>query len=146
MKTVFTIVIAAIFLSVAPTPCFAIWDVVTVSKELAKKLGMETRATAAGPNHLQVQLEFKVEGDLKEYDGQYKNRSNVSLRMGKRDHLTLSASLREDRSTPGRVLVSFTTDRTQLDKLTLTVSVPGSPGTVGGTHYELPVKDLVELK
>src|SRR5262245_12112881 len=107
---------------------------------------MEVRAKAVGPNNVQVVLEFKVEGSLKEYDGRFKERSGVYLRIGERDNLTVSTSLREDRSKPGRVVVSFTTNRTQLDKVTLSVGVPGAPGTVGGTYYELPVKDFVELK
>jgi len=146
MKTVINILAVAIFLAVTPNPCFAIWDVLTVSKERANDLGLEVRSKASGPKNVQVVLEFKVEGALKEYDGRFKDRSGVSLRMGETDNLTVSAPLREDRSKPGRVVVSFTTNRAQLDKLTLVVSVPGSPGTVGGTHYELRVKDFVEVK
>jgi hypothetical protein len=146
MKTVFNILTVAIFLAVTPNSCFAIWDVLTVTQEEAKKLGMEVRSKAAGPNHLGVELEFKVEGALKEYDGRFKDRSGVQLQLGTDDNLTVSAALREDRSKPGRVVVGFTTARAQLDQLTLTVSVPGSPGTVGGTYYKLPVKDFVELK
>ena len=146
MKTVFSILAVAIFHAVTTSPCSAVWDVVTVSKEQAKELGMEVRATAAGPKNLQLVLEFNVEGNLKEYDGRFKDRSGVNLRIGERDNLTVSASLREDRSKPGRAVVSFITNRAQLDKVTLMVMVPGSPGTVGGTIYELPVKDFVELK
>jgi hypothetical protein len=146
MKTVLTILSVAIFVAVTPDPCFAVWDVVTVSKEQAKQLGMEVRSNAAGPNRVQVVLEFKVEGSLKEFDGRFRDRSYVELRIGKRDNPTMAAMLREDRSKPGRVVVSFTTDRAQLDKLTLSVSVPGSAGTVGGTIYELRVNEFVELK
>ena len=42
----------------------------------------------------------------------------------------MTAPLREDRSKPGRVVVSFTSDRTRLDKLKLWVFVPES---LGGT-------------
>lgn len=150
MKTVFSLLAVAIFIAVTPARCFAIWDVMTVSKEDAKRLGLEVRATVASAshlkNHVNVELEFKVEGALKEYDGRFRNSSGVSLRLGKVDSLVLSAPLREDRSKPGRVLVSFLAERVQLDNATLTVSVPGSPGTTGGTHYELRVKDLVEVK
>src|SRR5438128_2560717 len=110
MKTVFNLLTVAIFLAVTPNPCFAIWDVVTVSKEQAKQLGMEVRSKASGPNQLQISLEFKVEGNLKEFDGRFKENSGVYLRIGKGDNLVMSAALREDRSKPGRVLVGFTTD------------------------------------
>jgi hypothetical protein len=52
----------------------------------------------------------------------------------------VTAPLREDRSKPGRVVVSFSADRAQLDKLTLWVMVRESDG---GTAYMLRVKDFV---
>ena len=146
MKPVFTILTVAIAFALTPRPSFAIWDVVTVSNAETKKLGMEVRSKATGANHVHLVLEFKVEGPLKEFDGQFKDRSGVYLRIGERDNLTVSATLREDRSKAGRVVVGVTIDRAQLDKLTLMVAVPGSPGTVGGTYYELRAKDFVELK
>jgi hypothetical protein len=82
----------ATVLAVTPNPCLAVWDVVTVSKAMAKELGMEVRSQASGPN-LQV-LEFKVEGGLVEFGGQFKDRSGVSFRIGERDNLTVSAPLR----------------------------------------------------
>ena len=127
------------FLAVAPSPCFALWDLEIVSKERAKELGMEVRSTAAGPNHVQVELEFKAEGELKNF-------SHVDLRFGKGDNLAVAAPLREDRSKPGRVAVSFTADSAQLDKLTLQVMVPFRDGGAGGTTHELRVKDFVEVK
>ena len=139
MKTALNILAVAIFLAVTANPCFALWDVETVSKERAKELGMKVRSTAAGPGHVQVDLEFKAEGKLKDF-------SQVDLRLGKGDNLTVSAALREDRSKPGRVAVSFTADSAQLDKLTLRVMVPFTDGGAGGTIYELGVRNFVQLK
>jgi hypothetical protein len=139
MKTVFNILAVAIFLALTPNPCFALWDLEIVSKERANELGMEVRSTAAGPNHVQVELEFKAEGELKNF-------SHVDLRFGKGDNLAVTAPMREDRSKPGRVAVNFTADRTQLDKLTLRVMVPFRDGGAGGTVHELRVKDFVELE
>ena len=139
MKTAFNILATAIFLAVTPNPCFAVWDLEIVSKERAKELGMEVRSTAAGPNHVQVELEFKAESELKHF-------SQVDLRFGKGDNLAVAAPLREDRSKPGRVAVSLTADLAQLDKLTLRVMVPFRDGGAGGTVYEIRVKDFVELK
>lgn len=95
-------------------------------------MGMEVRSERAGPNHVRVELEFKIEGKLKDF-------SRVELRTGE----GVTAPLREDRSKPGRIVVSFTADRAQVDKLSLWVMVPGSEG---GTAYTLLVKDFVELK
>jgi hypothetical protein len=144
MKTAFSIVALAVLL-VAPTPCFALTQKVPVSKERAKELGMEVRTTATGPDHVMVQLEFKTEGKFVEFspEGKSKNRSRVELRIGEGDNPPLTAPLREDRSKPGRVVVSFTADRTQLDKLKLWVVVPEPDGRI---IYDLRVKEFVEPK
>jgi hypothetical protein len=136
MKTVLNILAVAVFLVVAPSPCFALWGIAPVSKENAKELGMEVRSKPAGPSHVRVELEFKPEDKLKNF-------SSVDLLIGEGDNPPVTASLREDRSKPGRVVVSFAADRAQLDKLTLRVMVPES---LGGTIYELRIKDFVELK
>jgi hypothetical protein len=132
MKTAFSVFAVAIFLALTPNPCFALWDIEIISRERAKELGMEVRAMAAGPNHVQVQLEFKAEGELKNF-------SHVELRL---DKGAVTAPLRDDRSKPG-IVVTFTADRMQLEKLSLWVMVPG---TLGGTVYDLQVKDFVEMK
>jgi hypothetical protein len=126
MKTAFSIAVLAILL-VAPSPCFALWGIAPVSKERAKELGMQVRSEPAGPNHVRVALEFKPEDKLKNFSG-------VDLRIGGGDNPSVTVPLREDRSKPGRVVVSFTADRAQLDKLTLWVMVPES---LGGTIYDL---------
>jgi hypothetical protein len=145
MKPIFTISAVAVLFVVAPSPCFALEARVPVSKEGAKELGMEVRTTATGPNHVIVQLEFKTEGKFEEFspEGKFKNRSRVELRIGEGDNPPVTAPLREDRSKPGRVVVSFTADRTQLDKLKLWVVVPEPDGRI---IYDLRVKDLVEPK
>ena len=134
MKAVFGIAVLAVLL-VAASPCFALWGTVSVSRERAKELGMEVRSTAAGSNQVRVELEFKIEGKLKDF-------SRVVLRIGEGDNPLLTAPLREDRSKPGLVAVSFTADLAQLDKLTLQVMVLLPPG---GIRYEIRVKDFVEL-
>ncbi len=136
MKMTLKISAVAVFLVVAPSPCLALWGIVPVSKEGAKELGIQVRSEPAGPNHVRVELEFKPEGKFKDF-------SRVDLRIGEGDYPPVTAPLREDRSKPGCVVVSFTADRAQLDKLTLWVMVPES---LGGTIYDLRVKDFVEPK
>src|SRR5262245_27671724 len=121
-------------LILAANPCFALWEIALVSKEQAKELGMEVRSHAAGPVDVRVDLEFKLEGVLKNF-------SEVNLRISDGDKLIATAPLREDRSNPGRVVVSFTADRTRLDKLTLWVMVPQP---LGGVVHEVRVKDFVD--
>ncbi len=136
MKAIFNISAVAVFFVVAPSQCFALWGIAPVSKEQAEELGMEVRSEAAGPDRVRVELEFKTEGVLKDF-------SRVELRFGDGDNPPLTAPLQEDRSKPAHVVVSFTVDRGQLDKLNLWVMVPES---VGGTIYALRVKDFVEMK
>jgi hypothetical protein len=135
MKTAFRMAVLAVLL-IAPSPCFALWGIAHVSKEQAKELGMEIRWTALGANQVRVELEFKTEGPLKNF-------SRVDLRFGEGDNPPLTAPLQEDRSKPGRIVVSFNADRAHLDKINLRVMVPGS---LGGTIYHLRIKDFVELK
>jgi uncharacterized protein (DUF58 family) len=144
MKTLFGIAVVAVLL-VAASPCFALTLHVPVSREKAKELGMEVRTTVTGPNHVIVQLEFKTDGRFEEFspEGKHKDHSRVELRIGEGDDPPVTAPLREDRSKPGRVVVSFTADRTQLDKLKLWVVVPEPDGR---TIYDLRVKDFVEPK
>ena len=138
MKATFSIAAFAILL-VAPRPCLALTWGGHVSKEQAKELGMEVRSEPAGPNQVSVELEIKTNGALKRFT----EGSGVQLRLGDGDNPSLTARLQEDRSKPGRVVVSFTADRTQLDKLALWVYVPLE---LGGQIYKLRVKDFIEPK
>jgi hypothetical protein len=135
MKTIVSIAAVAVFLALAPSPCLALWEIETVTKERAKALGMEVRSAKAGPTQIRVELEFKIDGELKNF-------SRVDLRFGEGDNPPLTAPLHEDRSMPGRVVVSFNADRDQVNKVNLWIFVPGSRG---GSIYHVRVKDFVEL-
>ena len=144
MKTLFGIAVLDVLL-VAASPCLALTFHVPVSKERAKEVGMEVRTTATGPDRVSVQLEFKTEGRFVEFspEGKHKDYSLVELRIGEGDDPPVTAPLKEDRSKPGRVAVSFSAERTQLDKLKLWVVVPEPDGR---TIYDLRVKEFVEPK
>ena len=66
----------------------------------------------------------------------------MELQLRDRGTCLTSATLKEDRSKPGRVVVGFDADRAHLDKVVLRVWV--SQG-LGGEIHELRVKDFVEL-
>lgn len=137
MKSILSLAAAAVLLILlAPSTCLALWGIERVTSERAKELGMEVRSIAAGPKQVRVELEFKVEGELKDF-------SRVDLRVGQGDNPPVTAPLKEDRSKPGSATVSFSADRTQVDQLSLWVFVPGS---LGGTIYDLRVKEFVDLK
>jgi hypothetical protein len=146
MKTIVSIVAFAVLFGVAPRECFALWDVMSVSTEEAKELGLLVRTTAAGPHHVSVELEFRTEGPFKAFSpgGKFEDRTLVELWIGQGDNPHVTAALKEDRSKAGRVVVSFTADRVQLDQSSLRVMVPFTDGGAGGTEYRLRVKDFVK--
>jgi hypothetical protein len=131
MKAVVSVAIVAIFFAIAPRPCFALWEIAPVDTEQAKKMGIEIRSIGAGPNDVRIEMEFKPEGELKNLD-------RVDLRLGGDSGVT--APLKEDRSKPGRVIVSFSASKAQLDKIDLWIMVPES---LGGVIYEIRIKDFV---
>jgi hypothetical protein len=131
MKAILTVAALAILLVVAPRPCFALWEIAQVDTEQAKKMGIEIRSIGAGPNDVRIEMEFKPEGELKNFD-------RVDLRFGGDSGVT--APLKEDRSKPGRVIVSFSASKAQLEKIDLWIMVPEP---LGGIAYEIRIKDFV---
>ncbi|MDB5320122.1 MAG: hypothetical protein JWN40_1753 [Phycisphaerales bacterium] len=136
MKTILAIASFAVFLAFTAGPCFAMMSIEFVSKERAKELGLEIRSNAAGPDAVRVELEFKNADALKDF-------SRVDLELRDAGRLMLSSTLREDKSKPGHIVVSFAVDRTNLDKLTLRIVTQSAPRSMTG--HDLRVKDFVEL-
>jgi hypothetical protein len=136
MKTILSVSVLAFLFSATVSPCFGMMSIDLVTKERAKELGMEVRATQAGPDGCRVELEFPTKGELKSY-------LRVDLDVNEGGKLGLSASLKEEPSRPGHVLVSFAADRANLDKITLRVVV-GVPRDLVG--YELRPKDFVSVE
>ena len=139
MKTILNILALTFLLFASTSRCFAYMQIEEVSKERAKELGMAIRSNAAGPDAVRVELEFESNGVLKSF-------SRVDLEISDGGKSLVSASLKEDKSKPGRIVVSFATDRSKLDRITLRV-VTMSAGQVVPeiTGYELRVKDFVDL-
>ncbi|HET6246706.1 MAG TPA: hypothetical protein VFE47_03325 [Tepidisphaeraceae bacterium] len=89
-------------------------DIEQVTKDRAKALGMEIRATAAGPNLVRVELAFEPRGELKHF-------TRVDLEMRDGEKLLISSTLKEEQTKPGKIIVSFAADRGKLDQMTLRV-------------------------
>jgi hypothetical protein len=64
VKTLFRSLALTILLAVMPVPCFALRQIGIVSKKEAQELGLELRATAAGPDAAWLELKFRPEGEL----------------------------------------------------------------------------------
>ncbi len=136
MRTIISIAVLA-FLLVTTSRCYAYEPIEFVTRERAKALGMEIRSNAAGPDAVRVDLEFETKGELKSY-------SRVELEIHDGGKLLMSSTLREEKSRPKRVVVSFAADRTKLDKITLRVVTQDSAGE--RTGYVIPVKEFVDLE
>ena len=137
MKTILSISVLSVLLVIAPSLCFAMANIEEVSKARATELGMEIRSNAAGPNAVRVELEFETKGELKSF-------SRVDLEFREGGKFLVTSSLKEDRSKPGRVIVSFAADRANLDKVTMRVMVQPAPRDMTG--YEIQVRSFVDLE
>jgi len=137
VKSRINFLILSLVLLAASSRCFAEMSVEIVSKERAKKLGLEFRLKEAGSEAVTVELAFKAEGELKSFFC-----AELAFRDGAK--VLVSSSLREERPGLGHIVVSFSADHTILDKLTLRVVV--SEPRLGGDGYDLRVKDFVEPK
>jgi hypothetical protein len=142
MKIAITIA-ASTILFVAAGPCVAEWGISPVSPERANELGIKARSESVGRNQVQVTFEFETKGELKKFSEGVSSSdpSRVELHIGRSDKAAVIAPLREDRSTPGRIIVSFTAVRAELDKLSLRLMVAEG---LGGTAFDLRVKDFVK--
>ncbi|MGI8980265.1 MAG: hypothetical protein ACR2FY_13650 [Pirellulaceae bacterium] len=137
MKTLLKPSAVTLLVVVFPSLCCALESIEYVTKERATALGLEIRSHAAGPDAVLVELEFETKGELKEY-------SRVALEMHDGERLLLSSTLREEKSPPGRVVVSFAAERTMQDKFTLKVVTQHSPRT--RTGHVLRIKEFVDLE
>ena len=136
MKTILRISVLMFLLIAASSQCFALRSIGIVSKNDAKEMGMEIRATPAGPDAAWVELEFKPEGKLKHF-------RHVEMEINEGDKsLVAYAALRETRSSSGSVVVRFMANRAYLEKMTLTVVV-AEPTAIG---HMVRLKDFVELE
>lgn len=135
ITTVLKFSVLTVLLAATAGACYALEEIEIVTRERAKELGLEIRSNAAGPDAVLVVLEFEKKGELKDY-------FRVALEMDDEGRLLLSSTLREEKSEPGRVVVSFAADRTKLDKFTLKVVAFSGGSRVG---HVIPIKDFVDL-
>ena len=133
MKHSLPLVFAAFFVLFLSSSGLALMELMEVSPQKAKELGIQVRSNPAGPDATRVELEFEPKGELKGY-------RRVDLNVGEGNKVTVFASLREEQTQPGHMLVSFAADRTMLEKATLRIVI-GEPGELVG--YDLYVRQFV---
>lgn len=138
----FHLSLLAVLLAVAPSRCLAMREIGIISTSEAKAMGLEVRATSAGPEALWLELEFRTEGRLRDYSPERSfSRVELEIRDGAKALLTYAA-LQEQHPKPGLVRVRFMASRAYLDKIILTIVV--GDGLLPGGAYELRVKEFVD--
>ena len=130
-------VLVVTLLGLTTTLCFAEMGIERLSPQRAKQLGIQLESTPAGPATLRIVLNFPTTGELKSF-------THVDLEIKDAGKLLLSSTLKDDRSKPGHVVVSLTADRANLDNMTL--RLVSSQPALGGSGYDLRVKDFLDLK
>ena len=139
MNTILKISILALLLVTAPNVCFALREIMYLTKDQAQGMGIELRAKPAGTNAVWLELEFKPEGKLNDF-------THVELNMADKEKShVVSTSLREKRSSSGSVVVSLLLAGRYLEKTSLSI-VMHSPREAGDHTCELRMKDFVDLK
>jgi hypothetical protein len=117
-----------------PSRCFAMMDIEEVNQSRAKELGMQLRFTMAGPDASRVELEFPAKGELASF-----GRVDMEIRDGK---TWVWATLREERTANGQILVSFAANHADLNKITFRIVTQSAPREMSG--YDIHVKDFIE--
>jgi hypothetical protein len=138
MKTLLRLTLVAFLVIAAASQCFALMGIRSISPAGAKELGIVVRAQPNGANEVWVQMEFKAEGELKDF-----MHVSLEIRDGEKFLFGWSA-LEAKRSEKGAIVVGyFLANRAFLDKMTLRI-VTGDPLNYSGN--DLRLADFVDLK
>ncbi len=140
MKAILNPWVWAVLVALTSLECLAMRSIGSITVGEAKAMGLEIRATAAGPDAAWLELEFTVGGKLKDYRSEF---SHVELEVREGQKVMLGyLALQEKHPKPGQVRVRFMASRDCIDSLVLTIVV-GEGAMVGGA-YELRVKEFVD--
>ncbi len=117
--------------------------------EKAKEIGVKVQSKGAGPDGVWIEVNFDVKGALKDYSPE-KRYSRVELRIegtgkGENEQTSLvTAGLLENRPKPDRVSVSFSAERSQLDKFEVWIVIGG--GLFDGGAHVLKMEEYVSME
>jgi hypothetical protein len=137
MKPILHLLILSFLLALIARPSSAEMLIERVTTERAKQLGMQIQANPAGHDALRIVLDFPTTGELKSF-------TRVDLEITDAGKLVLSSTLKDGHSKPGHVVVSLTAGRANLENMTL--RVVSSQPALGGSGYDLRLKDFIDLK
>ena len=131
--------LTCLLFAIANIPCSAFVSIGIVSEERAAELGLNVRSEKTSSGALRITVEFKTEGELKIFSEATRG-NRVELQVGDFENPETVAALREDRSTPGRLIVHLSTDRTQIDKTSIWIIRPAA-----GIADVIRLKDFVDV-
>lgn len=129
--------VSAVLLVALPTLASALEEIESVTPQRATELGMIVRAEAAGPEAVQVELEFPTTGELKGF-------RRVELKIEEGEKAIFSATLKEETSASGHVIVRFYADRARIPQFELKVVTVGD--ALSRVGHVLALKDFVDLQ
>ena len=117
------------------SPCFGETGIAYISKNRAKELGVAIRSHKNGDAGVKVWIEFKIQGEMKEFAG-------AELRMAAEGKHLVSAPLLISRPTADSVSVNFSAAPAYLGESEFWIYVDDVPK--GGTAYQFKIRDFVE--
>ena len=115
----------------------------------AKEMGVKVEAKGGGPDGVWIGITFDVKGALKHYSPETRF-SRVELRIegtgqGENKQTPLmTAGLLNNSREPDRVSVSFTAERSQLDKFEVWIIIGG--GLFDGGAYVMKMEEYVSME
>ena len=135
MKTLLNIPVVAFLLLAISSPCFAMRDIMVLSRERAEKeYGIQIISHLYGSNQFQVWLEFKPTNRLAGF-------MFVNLNITDGDKTLVSTMVLPTDSSPDRIRVGFTTDPEHVAASRLEIVV--REGGLSMTGYYLNLKDFI---
>ena len=137
LRAVFTPLALLLALCLLPARCLAEYLVADVSREQAKELGIRVRTHPSANQDLQVEVEFRAAGRMKEFRW-------ADLELAHDGKRLVTAALQ-----PRKALPDQPEDTTRLEFTIFPAALPDASVTLfvadqalGGTGYRLKMKDL----
>jgi hypothetical protein len=135
MKALLRFSAFAFLLLAAANRCLALMEIEDVTKERAKSLGVTVQSRSAGTNQINVTVEFKAKGELKDF-------SRVELEIYDGNRLVIWAPLLPDRTDKERIVAHFNLDRATVVKTIITIVT--DDGGLGRAGYQFNLKNFIE--
>jgi hypothetical protein len=135
-----SLLVLALFLLLCTLPgrCFALSEIMDVSKKRAKELGITVRSRPSANHDVWVQVEFKAAGAMKEFRW-----ADLELRQGEKRLVTAALMPKKptQESPSESKLLEFYIDPAALPNSTVTIFVYAEP--LSGIGYRLQMKDFL---